>query len=116
MLIAPAFAQDAADAAPSNPNATLMQYVPFALILLVFYFIVIRPQQKKITEQEKMIKALQRGDRIVTNAGIHGKIVRLEGDDHVILEIADGVQIKMEKSHVNGLAAKTEPAADSDKK
>jgi len=86
-----------------------MNYLPFILIFGVFYFIVIRPQQKKLDEQAKMIKALQRGDRIITNSGIHGKISKVEGDDHLMVEIADGVHVKMERSHVQALAAKTQP-------
>ncbi len=90
---------------PSN----LMNFLPLILIFLVFYVLIIRPQQKKVETQDKMIKALQRGDRIVTSSGIHGKIVKLEGDDNVILEIADNVNIKIVRSHVGSLAAKTQP-------
>ena len=97
----------------------LMGYLPFILIFAIFYFLVIRPQQKKLDEQNKMIKALQRGDRIVTSSGIHGKITKLEGDEQIMVEIADGVQIKMDRSNVQGLEAKTQPviaAAEDGKK
>jgi preprotein translocase subunit YajC len=115
-LIASAFAQDAtADATTAAPGSSIANIVsPQMLMMLavfgVFYFILIRPQQKKLEEQNKMIKALQRGDRIVTSGGIHGKILKLE-DDCLIVEIADNVQIKIDRAQVQGLEAKTQPVA-----
>jgi preprotein translocase subunit YajC len=109
LFVSAALAQDAAPAAVGGPPAALMGYVPFIMIFGVFYFLVIRPQQKKYEEQNKMIKALQRGDRIVFSGGIHGKIAKLEGDDLLMVEIADGVQIKLDRSNVQGLEAKTQP-------
>ena len=112
LFSSPALAQDAGVAsAPAGASAGLMGYLPFVLIFGVFYMLVIRPQQKKLDEQNKMIKALQRGDRIVTSGGIHGKITKLEGDTQLVVEIADGVQIKIERTSVQGLEAKTEPVA-----
>jgi preprotein translocase subunit YajC len=108
LFVASAFAQDAAPA-PIDTTAGLMNYLPFVLIFAVFYFLVIRPQQKKLVEQEKMVKALQRGDRVVTTGGIHGKITKLEGDDLLMVEIADGVQIKMDRANVQGLESKPQP-------
>jgi len=111
LFASPAFAQDVSAATPSGLTPAMMNYLPLVVIIGIFYFIVIRPQQKKLEEQAKMIKALQRGDRIVTNSGIHGKITKIEGDDHLMVEIADGIHVKMERSHVQGLAAKTQPVA-----
>ncbi len=110
--------------APSGGSitSTIMNFMPMILIFMVFYLLIIRPQQRKMEEQEKMNKALRRGDRVVTSGGIHGKIARLEGDDTVVLEIADGIQIKVARAHIVTLAAKTDPAAptndgdDADKK
>lgn len=115
LLAGTAFAQTTAGAStPSGmPSIFGPQMIVFALIIAVFYFLLIRPQQKKLDEQERMIKALKRGDRIVTAGGIHGKIVKLEGDDALYVEIADGVQIKLSRASVQSLAAKTEPAATS---
>jgi preprotein translocase subunit YajC len=93
-----------------------VSYVPFILIFAIFYILILRPQQKRLDEQSKMIKALQRGDRVVTSGGIHGKIIRIEGEDHVVLEIADDVHIKVVKGHIGALAAKTEPVAANDGK
>lgn len=124
LFIGTAWAQAAAPAAVSTSGsslASLTNFMPLLLIFLVFYVLIIRPQQKKIDEQNKMIKALKRGDRIITNGGIFGKIVRLE-DDTLTVEIADGVNVKMVRAQVQGLAAKTDTAAvandggDEDKK
>jgi len=108
-----AFAQDAAAAAPAASTgaslASLTNFLPLVLIFVVFYVLIIRPQQKKIAEQDKMIKALQRGDRIITSGGIFGKITKLE-DDTLTIEIADNVNIKILRAQVQGLAAKTNTA------
>ena len=106
LFIGTAMAQDAAPAAGMSSLSSLSNFLPLILIFAVFYILIIRPQQKKMAEQEKMIKALQRGDRIITSGGIYGKITKLE-DDVLTIEIADGVNIKMVRAQVQGLAAKT---------
>jgi len=115
LFINSAFAQTAGTDAPGgSPSSIGMSFVPLLLIMGVFYVLLIRPQQKKLDEQNKMIKALKRGDRIVTAGGIHGKIVKLESDDQLIVEIADGVQVKVVRSTISAVAAKTEPAKESE--
>jgi preprotein translocase subunit YajC len=115
LLISPAFAQDAAaPAAPGSPLGVLTNYLPFILIFGVFYFLVIRPQQQKLSEQQKMLKALQRGDKVVTSGGIHGKIAKLDGDAFVTIEIANGVEIKLDRGHISGLEAKPVPVVAND--
>jgi preprotein translocase subunit YajC len=114
-FVSAAMAQDAAPAAGAAQAsglslATLQNFMPLLLIFAVFYVLIIRPQQKKIAEQDKMIKALKRGDRIITSSGIFGKITKLE-DDTVTVEVADNVNIKMLRAQVQGLAAKTGTAA-----
>lgn len=109
-VVAPALQAD------GGAGGVAMQFLPLLLIFAVFYVLLIRPQQKKLDEQAKMIKALTRGDRIITAGGIHGKVTRLEGDDALMVEIANGVEIKVVRSTVQALAAKTEPAADNGKK
>jgi preprotein translocase subunit YajC len=112
-------APPAAAAAPGPmgpaPDWVSPQMLMLVVIFAIFYVFVIRPQQKKMDEQGKMIKALQRGDRVITTGGIHGKIIRIEGDEHVMLEIADGVNIKVVKGHIIGLVAKLEAAANDAK-
>jgi preprotein translocase subunit YajC len=115
IFIATAHAQAAAGSPPGGSNTSmLMNFLPIVLIFGVFYVLIIRPQQKKMEEQTKMIKALQRGDRVITSGGIYGKIVKTEGEENLILEIADGVNIKIVRSHVSGLAAKTQPVTTPD--
>jgi len=116
IFTSPALAQTAA--APGNPvggsgTSMFMNFLPLVLIFVVFYVLIIRPQQRKMDEQSKMIKALQRGDRVVTSGGIYGKITRIDGDD-VTLEIADNVNIKVVRSFISGLAAKTQPTSAPD--
>ena len=108
LFISAAYAQDAAPADASQ--AAIMNYLPFVLIFAVFYVLVIRPQQKKLSDQEKMVKALQRGDRVVTTSGIHGKITDVTDDKVVLLEIASGVEIKIDRANLQGLEDKPEVA------
>jgi preprotein translocase subunit YajC len=100
-----------------SPMSTVMGFMPLILIFLVFYVLIIRPQQKKVEEQQKMVKALQRGDRVITTGGIHGKISRIEENaEHLMLEIADGVNVKVLRAHIIGLEAKPNPVATGGEK
>ncbi len=81
---------------PANP---ILQLVPLVLIFVVFYFLLIRPQQRKQKEHQKMIEDVNRGDRIVTSSGIHGTVAGVK-ERTFIVTIADGVKIEIEKSHV----------------
>lgn len=110
MLISPAFAQAAGDAAGSNP---LYQLMPFILIGLVFYFLLFRPQQKRAKEHREMVAAIRRGDVIVTGGGIVGKVTRVIDDFELMAEIADGVRVRVIKATVTEVRGKTEPAGDS---
>jgi len=83
--------------------STLFLIVP---MILIFYFLLIRPQTKQAKQHKEFLANLKRGDEVVTASGIYGKIVQI-ADDVVILEIADKVRIKMAKSQVSGLQAKT---------
>ncbi len=108
LFISTAYAQDAPG---GSAGAIGMNFVPLLLIFAVFYFLLIRPQQKRLDEQAKMIKALKRGDRVVTGGGIHAKVTKVfEDNENLMVEIADGVQVKVVRNTVSALAAKTEPA------
>ncbi|NWF49588.1 MAG: preprotein translocase subunit YajC [Ignavibacteriaceae bacterium] len=74
--------------------------IMFAAIFLIFYFMIIRPQQKRAKERDKMLAALEKGDKVVTSGGIHGTIAGIE-DKSVLLQIADNVKVKVERSAIN---------------
>lgn len=105
MLISPAYAQAAA---PGGAFGGLESFLPLILIFVVFYFLLIRPQQKKMKQHREMLSALRRGDRVVTGGGIIGHVVRVDDQD-VTVEIADNVKIKVVRSTIQEVLAKTEP-------
>ena len=85
------------------------QFIPLILIFVIFYFFLIRPQQKKVKEHKLMVSALKRGDEIITSGGIVGKIERVLGDDKVDITIADNVTVQVVQSTIQSLSNK--PAA-----
>ena len=115
-LIGSAWAQTATQSTAEASGNAFMQFVPLFLIFGVFYFLLIRPQQKRLEEQTSMIKALQKGDRIVTGGGIVGTIVKTEGDEYLIVEIANGVRVKALRSTVSSLSStETTPKEETTK-
>ena len=114
MLISSAYAQ-AAGAAPGSLDSQLMSFAPLVLIFVVFYFLLIRPQQKRMKQHKEMLGSIRRGDRIVTTGGIIGTVNKIVNNDELILEIADGVRVRVMRGMVSSVVAKTEPAdADED--
>lgn len=85
----------------------LMQILPLVLIVVVFYFFMIRPQVKKAKEQKKYIEALKKGDKILTIGGIYGKIVEIREDQTIIMEVEDGSKMKISKNAVSQDATAT---------
>lgn len=108
MLVSPAFAQAAA---PAGGGDMLVSFLPFVLILVVFYFLLIRPQQKRLKEHKAMLEAVRRGDRIVTGGGIIGTVAKVDSDNELVVEIAEGVRVRVLRSTVTSVLAKTEPVA-----
>ena len=84
------------------------QFVPLILIFVIFYFFLIRPQQKKVKEHKLMVSALKRGDEVITSGGIVGKIERVLGDDKVDVTIADNVTVQVVQSTIQGLLSKSD--------
>ena len=82
------------------------QFVPLILIFVIFYFFLIRPQQKKVKEHKLMVSALKRGDEVITSGGIVGKIERVLGDDKVDVAIADNVTVQVVQSTIQNLSNK----------
>ena len=109
MLISPAYAQGAA--APGGADF-IIQLIPLILIFVIFYFFLIRPQQKKAKEHKTMLEALRRGDQVITQGGLYAKILKV-ADDHVEAEIAPNIKVKLVKSTIAALMSKTEPANDN---
>ena len=83
------------------------QFIPLILIFVIFYFFLIRPQQKKIKEHKLMVTSLKRGDEVVTSGGIVGKIERILGEDKVEIIIAENVTVQVVQSTIQGLVNKT---------
>lgn len=102
MLINEAFAQTAA---PAQQNADLMSLLPLIAIFIVFYLLLIRPQTKRAKEQKLMIEALQKGDEVATSAGILGRVSKVTAN-YVTLQIAENVQVTLQKSAVQTLLPK----------
>ena len=97
MLISPAYAQ----AAAGGPSA-LGQLLPFVLIFVVFYFLLIRPQQKRAKEHRQLVDNMKKGDQVVTSGGITGKVMKaVEGNDTVEVEIASGVTVNVIRAMVS---------------
>ncbi|HNK31300.1 MAG TPA: preprotein translocase subunit YajC [Plasticicumulans sp.] len=101
-LISDAYAQAAPAGAASDP---IMQFLPLVVIMVAFYFILLRPQMKRQKEHKSMIEALKKGDEVVTGGGVLGRIVEV-GDNFVSLEVADKVEIKVQKAAVSSLLPK----------
>lgn len=117
MFISQALAQTPAPAAgdPAAAPSLLIQLAPMVAIFAIFYFLLIRPQQKRAKDHQAMIAAVRRGDTVVTSGGIIGKVSKVE-DQVVTVEIADGVKISVVKTSLSEVRSKGEPVrADDDK-
>ena len=82
------------------------QFVPLILIFVIFYFFLIRPQQKKVKEHKVMVAALKRGDEVITSGGIIGKVERILGEDRVDISISENVTVQVVQSTIQGLLNK----------
>ena len=110
MLMTPAFAQAAG--AAGDTNSMLMSLLPFALIFVIMYFLILKPQQKKLKDHADLVKNIRRGDTIVTSGGMVGKVTKVVDDDQVEVEIADGIRIRQLRQMVTAVRTKGEPAKD----
>lgn len=108
-------AAPSASSGPSGLASGLSQFGLMAIMMVVFYFVLIRPQQKKQKETEALLKALKKGQKVRTTGGIRGEIVdfKEENGDEVVLMIADRVKINVLRSHVAGLVEQREEAQKS---
>lgn len=108
MFITPAYAQ----AAAPGGNDMLVSLLPFVAIFVIMYFLILRPQQKRVKTHAEMVKNLRRGDTVITNGGVIGRIAKVIDDHEVEIEIADGVKIRQVRSMVTEVRAKGEPVKE----
>ncbi|MFD3190721.1 preprotein translocase subunit YajC [Sedimentitalea sp. HM32M-2] len=92
-------------------GGAIAQFLPLILIFAIMYFLLIRPQQKKVKEHQAMVSALRRGDQVVTQGGIIAKVVKVKDDNEIEVELAEGVKVRVVKSTIATVMSKTEPAA-----
>lgn len=105
-MITPAFAQGA----PAGGSGDIiLQLVPFLLIFVIMWFLIIRPQQRRVKDHAEMIKNVRRGDTIVSSGGIVGKVTKATDDPELEVEIADGVRVKLVRSMISEVRTKGEP-------
>lgn len=91
-------------------GGAIAQFFPLILIFAIMYFLLIRPQQKKVKQHQAMVDAVRRGDQIVTQGGLIGKITKVKDDNEVEVELAEGVKVRVVKSTIATVMSKTEPA------
>lgn len=116
MFATPAFAQTTgATSTSGGPQDMLVQFLPLIALVVLFYFLMIRPQQRRMRQHQAMLAGLKRNDTVVLSSGIIGKIVRIE-DKEVGVEIATGVTVKVVKAMITEVRTRGEPAPANDKK
>ncbi|HHS88817.1 MAG TPA: preprotein translocase subunit YajC [Rhodobacteraceae bacterium] len=107
MIVNPAYAQ-----AAGGGGSAIASFIPLILIFAIMYFLLIRPQQKKLKEHQAMVAAVRRGDQVVTQGGIIGKVTKVIDDNEIEVEIAKGVKVRVVKSTIAQVISKTEPASE----
>jgi len=113
MLITPAFGQGLPFGLGGGGGSDMItSLLPLILIIVIMYFLILRPQQQRVKQHQAMVKALRRGDTVVTNGGLVGKVTKVVDDDQIEVEIADGVRVRQMRSMVSDVRAKGEPVKD----
>lgn len=107
MFVTPAYAQGI-----GGSGGALTSFIPLILIFAIMYFLLIRPQQKKLKDHQAMVSAVRRGDQVVTQGGILGKVSKVKDDNEIEIEIATGVKVRVVKSTLSQVISKTEPASE----
>ena len=109
MFITPAYAQSGA----GSGSEMIISLLPFILIFVIMYFLILRPQQKRVKTHQEMVKNLRRGDTVVTSGGLIGKVTKLVDDEKIEVEVADGVRVMQVRSMVSDVRAKGEPVKET---
>jgi preprotein translocase subunit YajC len=107
MLITPAFAQ-----IPGGDSGMLMSLLPFILIFVIMYFLILRPQQRRVKQHQEMVKNVRRGDTVVTSGGLVGKVTKVVDDDQIEVEIAENVRVRQARQMISDVRAKGEPVKE----
>ena len=112
-MINEAFAQGAAAPAGGGADMLMQTMVPFAIVLVIMYFLVMRPQQTRAKQQAEMLKNIRRGDTIVTSGGVIGKVTKATEDSEIEVEIAPNVRIRQSRGMIAEVRAKGEPVKEA---
>jgi preprotein translocase subunit YajC len=109
MLISPAFAQAGS---PFGGDNLLVSLLPFILIFVIMYFLILRPQQRRAKAHQEMVKNVRRGDTVITSGGLIGKVTKVIDDEQIEVEVADDVRVRQVRSMVADVRAKGEPVKE----
>ena len=109
MWITPAYAQASPMSELFSPSSPIWM---MAIIFVIMYVLMIRPQQKRVKQHQEMVKNLRRGDSVITSGGTVGKVTKVVDDDQIEIEIAQGVRVRQMRNMVSEVRAKGEPVAD----
>jgi preprotein translocase subunit YajC len=112
MFISPAYAQGSIFGFGGGNTDMLTSLLPFVLIFVIMYFLILRPQQKRVKQHAEMVKNVRKGDTVVTSGGLVGRITKVIDDDTIEVEVADGVRVRQMRSMVSDVRAKGEPVKD----
>lgn len=112
MFVSPAFAQGAA---PAGGGDLFASFIPIILLIAIFWFLIFRPQQKRIKAHQAMISAVKRGDTVVTNGGIVGKVTKVVEGEDLEIEVSQGVKVKVVRSMITDVRTKSDPVNDNAK-
>ena len=108
MLITPAFAQGGM----LGGDNMLVSLLPFVLIFVIMYFLILRPQQKRVKQHAEMVKNIRRGDTVITSGGLVGKVTKVIDDEQVEVEVASDVRVRQMRSMISDVRAKGEPVKE----
>ena len=115
MFVTPAFAQGAPNLFGVD-GGMITSLLPFALIFVIMYFLILRPQQKRVKQHAEMVKNVRKGDTVITSGGLVGKVTKVVDDDQIEVELTEGVRVRQMRSMVTDVRAKGEPVKDDDSK
>lgn len=114
MFVTPAFAQAAAGAAPAGGiTDILIQFAPILLLVVIFWFLIFRPQQKRMKAHQAMLSSVNRGDTVVTTGGLIGKVTKAVDGEDLEVEIAQGTRVKLARSGISDVRSKSTPVNDN---